>query len=386
MPLNREQRDESRAPLRIVVIYVVIGVLWIVLSDTIVTAVFKDPHMIRHVSIAKGWVYVVSTAWLLYALIKKDLSSLHSSEAHFRATFDYAPAAIFEYDREGIVLHANPACEKITGFTREQIIGRSMFETFAPEATRKLTEEVIARVFSGATVEGIEWEDRRADGSVVYLLTNSTPVFDEKGDVTMGISLNIDVTERKLAEKRRSELEDQKRDFYRRTIMAATEGKLVVTEHAEIERIAGPALKTWNIRSGEDLGKIRNAAAQIAEGEGMDEDRLFDFILGIGEATTNAFKHAGTGNASMHKIPDGLMCLVSDKGRGIEALVLPELALVKGYTTAESLGMGYKAMISIADRIYLATGPDGTLVGIAMGLHPKTNSRIPSHLPDPWKR
>lgn len=47
-------------------------------------------------------------------------------------------------------------------------------------------------------------------------------------------------------------------------------------------------------------------------------------------------------------------------GAGIVAVALPDVALAKNYSTAGTLGMGYKRMIRFADKVYLATRPEGT--------------------------
>jgi anti-sigma regulatory factor (Ser/Thr protein kinase) len=101
---------------------------------------------------------------------------------------------------------------------------------------------------------------------------------------------------------------------------------------------------------------------------------------------TNVLKHAHGGKAKLYKTNDSLLLVISDRGPGIAAVNLPELALKRGYSTAESLGMGYKAMISLADKVYLATGPGGTTVGIEMKLHPqKPRQVILDSLPDAWE-
>lgn len=319
------------------------------------------------------------------ALERKGVEEeLRRSEENLRTIFDYMPAATFAYDRDAVIVQANPACERFFGFPAERMVGRSMFETFARPEDRARREEVIARVFSGEVAEGIEWQDVRADGTAIYVLTNSAPVYDASGRVTMGLSLGIDITERKLAEQRRRELEEHKREFYRRTIMAATEGKLVITERDEIHKLMGPSTGSWNIVSAEDLGSTRHAVAAAARSIGMDEKRIHDFILAVGEAVTNAFKHAGGGTASLHRKDDSLLFVVSDRGPGIEALTLPEAVLRAGYSTTASLGMGYKAMLSIADKVYLATGPTGTTVAIEMKLRAVEKPLGTITLPETW--
>jgi len=309
--------------------------------------------------------------------------ALRRSEARFRTIIDTAPALILAYDREGIIRQVNPAFEEFTGYSREELLNRSMFDTFAPLELTGPQNEVTNKVFSGETVTGQEWYIKRSDDTAGYALVNTTPLYGEDGRVELALAIGVDVTDRKLAEARRRELEAHKRDFYRRTILAATEGKLVITDRSEVFQIAGPAIETWHIADGADLGKVRNAIAEIAEAAGMDEDRIYDFVLAVGEATTNALKHARGGAASLHKKDDSFIFMMNDNGPGIEALTLPEVALKRGYTTAESLGMGYKAMISIADKVYLATGPEGTTVAIEMAL---TAPAAPTGIPDTWAK
>jgi len=179
-----------------------------------------------------------------------------------------------------------------------------------------------------------------------------------------------DITERKAAEAMEREVEIHKRDFYRRTIFAATEGKLVICEPEETRDIAGPALASWTILGLEDIDTVRDGINEAAIQAGMDAGQCHAFAGCAIEAMANAYKHADGGAVSLHRVGDGLMLLVSDTGAGIEALALPEVALTKGYTTGASLGMGYKVMIEFADKVYLSTSPKGTVVGLRMGLHP----------------
>ena len=102
----------------------------------------------------------------------------------------------------------------------------------------------------------------------------------------------------------------------------------------------------------------------------MDSDIVAQLLVCVGEAGTNIVKHAGHGRVSIHDTEEGLMVVASDHGAGIPALALPEVALRPGYSTAGTLGMGYKIMISLADKIFLATGMAGTTVGILMRLTP----------------
>lgn len=316
---------------------------------------------------------------------KMAVEALRRSEARFRAVFDEAPAALMITDTSGLVLQVNSAFQQFTGRSKEQVVGYSVYDAVSSPEDQRQAREITERVALGESVQNVLWSPRRPDGRQVFILTNVVPLCNDRGEVEAILSLGTDITDRLLAEQHDREIEEQKRDFYRRTIMAATEGKLAITESEKIREKCGPPVAAWRLREYEQMYTVRQDVRKLAADAGMDEDRVYDFVLCVGEAITNAVKHANGGDASLH-LTDGVLCfVVSDRGPGIDALALPELALKRGYSTAVSLGMGYKTMISVADAVYLATGPGGTTVGIEMKLHQSREASNAAQLPDTWR-
>jgi anti-sigma regulatory factor (Ser/Thr protein kinase) len=178
----------------------------------------------------------------------------------------------------------------------------------------------------------------------------------------------VRVEERLRNEERMRDVEAQKREFYKRTILAATEGKLVISEREEIEAIACEKYASWTLRNLSDVAAVRDRVGAIARQAGISEQRARKYVGCVLEAAGNAVKHTGGGKASLHRTKDSLILVVSDSGPGIGAMSLPDVALTHGYSTAGTLGMGYKLMIRFADRVYLATGSDGTTVAVEMKL------------------
>jgi anti-sigma regulatory factor (Ser/Thr protein kinase) len=113
----------------------------------------------------------------------------------------------------------------------------------------------------------------------------------------------------------------------------------------------------------------------------MDECRIYDFMACVVESTGNAAKHAKRGSASLHQRNGSLIFVVRDHGPGISTMSIPDVALTRGYTTAGTLGMGYKVMINFADRVYLATDPGGTTVALEMALHADARVSAPVGIP-----
>ena len=211
---------------------------------------------------------------------------------------------------------------------------------------------------------------------LAYIIVTGTVVFavgilreKNKKLIRQALVLEDYISEQKRTKQELLEAEKLKTRFYRKTILAATENKLVISEPEEIRIIAGPPLKTWDMDEIQSIVVVRDEISRYAHESGMDEMRIFDFLGCVVEAVSNSIKHAHSSKASLHKFKDKLIFMVSDSGSGIGTMQLPNVALTKGYSTAGTLGMGYKVMIHFADKVYLATGLQGTTVAIEMNLH-----------------
>lgn len=313
---------------------------------------------------------------------RQAVESLVKSEEQYRSLIELFPDTVVVHSHDK-ALFANPAAaEMFRAPSAEYLVGESVLEHIHPDYREIVKERVRQMMELGRKSPPLEEKYIRLDGTVVDVEVVSMPtVFNGQLSV---IAVSRDITERKMAEQRRKEMEAHKRDFYRRTILAATGAKLDITERRRIMEIAGPPVMSWEIRRKEDVSVIRADVTKIIQSAGMEESRLYDFILAVGESTTNVLKHVGYGTASLRRRDDVFMFIASDRGHGIDALALPEVALKRGYTTAVSLGMGYKAMISVADKVYLATGPGGTTVAIEMSIRPAEKPPSIANLPDTW--
>jgi anti-sigma regulatory factor (Ser/Thr protein kinase) len=80
------------------------------------------------------------------------------------------------------------------------------------------------------------------------------------------------------------------------------------------------------------------------------------------EAATNALKHAGSGSCQLFRRGGTVQVAVSDTGPGIDFRLLPKATLLPGFSSAQSLGMGFTIMLDLSDRILLATAPGRTRV------------------------
>jgi PAS domain S-box-containing protein len=127
---------------------------------------------------------------------KQAEAELRESERRFRDLFEGSPDAIFVEDLNGTVLDINPAACRLHGMTREDLIGRNVFDLVPTER-----REEVARDFK-SLVEGrlqqIEGASRTRDGRFVPVEVRASRVnYAGKHAVLLHVR---DITDRKLAE------------------------------------------------------------------------------------------------------------------------------------------------------------------------------------------
>ena len=71
-------RPLDRSPLWIALVYATLGILWIVGSDAAVLAVVGDEQALTRLQTYKGWFFVVASAGLIYALVRRRVNALQA--------------------------------------------------------------------------------------------------------------------------------------------------------------------------------------------------------------------------------------------------------------------------------------------------------------------
>ena len=78
---------------RITLYYLIIGGLWILLSDKLVALLFTDPVQLSIAQTYKGWTYITITSLLLFRLIKNNTASQAAAEKNYFDLFNHVVSA-----------------------------------------------------------------------------------------------------------------------------------------------------------------------------------------------------------------------------------------------------------------------------------------------------
>lgn len=100
-------------------------------------------------------------------------------------------------DNNGVIEYVNPAFEAVTGFSREEVIGRTPAIMNSGRHDRAFFEVFWKTILSGRVYKGV-FINRKKSREVFYNEITVTPIKDPSGAITHFVSSGRDITEREL--------------------------------------------------------------------------------------------------------------------------------------------------------------------------------------------
>jgi PAS domain S-box-containing protein len=133
--------------------------------------------------------------------------ALRESEERFRNIVETAQEGIWMVDEEATTTYVNHHLAEMFGYTREAMLGRSVFD-FVDDAARQEARRLLERGRQG--IKGHhDFRFLRKDGSDLWTIVSTTPLFDAEGRFAGGLAMLVDVTEHHWAEAALRESEER---------------------------------------------------------------------------------------------------------------------------------------------------------------------------------
>lgn len=145
-----------------------------------------------------------------------------------------------------------------------------------------------------------------------------------------------------------------------------TNGKLALLQDHDLYSMLLKSEKFFShaIQNPEDLKEVRKTLMKVLEPYNLSKTKILHYSVAVNEAATNTLRHSKGGYIDYYISEQEKVCrvVIYDEGEGIMLYELPKAALVQGYSTQNSLGAGFHAMLTFADRVLLNSSPQGTKV------------------------
>ena len=176
------------------------------------------PEVFQSVPIGQQTRYLEATASPIayrlgqrgFMVILQDVTARERAEQQRRKTEDHmrklsgaleqAAESVMITDENRIIEYVNPAFEILTGYTKEEAIGREPYFLRSGEHGESVFQNLWQTISDGCVFRGV-LVNRRKDGSVYHEEKTITPLRDSEGMITHYISTGHDITERLQAEE-----------------------------------------------------------------------------------------------------------------------------------------------------------------------------------------
>jgi len=232
---------------------VLIGVGFYFFDVVIDSMVFNSgtvPDLLLHPTAHELWmrliVVVFSIGFGIYAFTLQRREQLVSAreraaEKRLDVLFDSAADFIFIIDPEGVILRANRSVLTITGYPRDEVVGRNIREFFTPRSKYTCDSN-----FPGLRERGYNRADIDfvcKDGSLINMECSASAVPDEAGVFTSFLIIQRDISERLRAARALEESERRFRAIFNSTYqfigLLDPEGTVLEVNQTALDFIGG---------------------------------------------------------------------------------------------------------------------------------------------------
>ncbi|RJR06280.1 EAL domain-containing protein [Candidatus Parcubacteria bacterium] len=255
-----------RTALRISSVYVIIGVLWILLSDKILDWLLSDQRLITMISMLKGWVYVLVTGTLLFLLIlsslnkilsinrtllknyeelaavyeelaaseqelQKQIEMLAESEERYRLVSEATNDGIWD-EKQG-ERYFSERWYEIMGYSRDELTEiKDWMSLIHPEDIDMVRQKISWHKQNRDPNYRCEYRLKHKNGEYRWILSRARLIFDAHGEIVRSAGSHTDITDIQLMQQ---DFTDKLMEILAQTGMHPEYLELEVTESVIIE-------------------------------------------------------------------------------------------------------------------------------------------------------
>jgi PAS domain S-box-containing protein len=214
---------------------------WVDFSLVPVTT--KNGRVNHFVSIQRETTYKKQVEKWLQTSRQQLTQAIAASEDVFKHSLDM----ICSVDEHGRLVKINPACERITGYSQEELLNMHFATIVHPKDSKK-TAKAFNKLLKKGIYEGFENRIIHKSGKTVQMVWNISWSEDQK----LFYSIGRDITEQKETQKRLKKSEQ----LYKSVVENFPNGNIaIINRKWEYEFIAGKGLASINMTPADFIGK-----------------------------------------------------------------------------------------------------------------------------------
>ena len=134
--------------------------------------------------------------------VRRTEDALRESERRFREMLDTIELLAVLLDVVGTITYCNPYLMRVTGYAKQDVIGKNFFDLFVPRERRdQVSRGFLENIGRGVIGAHVEMEIFTRDGEKRVILWNNTVLRSPEDSILGAASIGSDVTEQREAER-----------------------------------------------------------------------------------------------------------------------------------------------------------------------------------------
>ncbi|EZI27607.1 MULTISPECIES: phosphodiesterase DibA [Pseudomonas] len=197
-----------RSALRTGLVYLLISVVWLQLSNQLLISFFDEPSELGHWLQVRGYVWVTLSALVIYFMgarfaraseLQQPLKENRERLRQAAAVFDCTREGVLVTDARGLIVHVNRAFIEITGYQREDVLGRlpSLFKSGRHSAL--FYQQMFQSLQRTGEWSGEIW-NRRKSGEIYPQWQTIRVIYDDQDHLSHYVAVFSDISAIKESE------------------------------------------------------------------------------------------------------------------------------------------------------------------------------------------
>ncbi len=211
LPIETKTLVHKKFALSVVLLYVVIGILWILFSDEIFNYLLSSTNQFSNYVQYKRVVNIAITACLLYFLIRKTLQqtktqqTLNTSIENWKFVLEGPGDGVWDWDLKNNEITHSPRWKEMFGYS-DVVLGESPDENLKlihPDDLKKASEDIADFIAGRVDVLDSEFRLQCADGSWKWVSSRGMLFYDKDASKPIRVlGAHSDISARKLSEEK----------------------------------------------------------------------------------------------------------------------------------------------------------------------------------------
>lgn len=157
------------------------------------------------------------------------------------------------------IVFVNPAFEKVTQYSQEEVYGESPSLLQGPQTDQEVIKELVENLSKGNRFSG-ETFNYKKDGSVYRVKWSIDPIYDDEGNITHFVSVQRDITEEWEQQQALEEIIEQRETLVKETHHRIKNNLATITGLLELQIIKSSSDEARDVLS-ESMNRVKTIAS-----------------------------------------------------------------------------------------------------------------------------